>query len=202
MAYDQEAVEKILSAARAAVAAAKVPKELQPLAFGKAVDLLAGSAAPSESRPPSGGKPKEDGSDGKTGDSGTEEERLEKIARRTGVDLSKLAYIYDLDDDDVNLVIQRSKLATSKAVATREIALLYCSARQAGGYDETHTPVSSIRQRVDDMGVLDTANFSTSVRNVDGMTGKGTRQNREFKVTQHGYEEAGKLITRLTGGGS
>jgi hypothetical protein len=201
MAYDQQDVQKILASAHAAVEAAKVPKELQPLAFEKAIDLLAGSVAPASPAAASA-KAKDDGSDGKTRDGVSGDERLAKIAHRTGVDTSQLPYIYDLDDDDVTLVIQRSKLATSKAVATREVALLYCAARQAGGYDDTHTSVSLIRQRVDDMGVLNVGNFATYVREVDGMTGKGARQNREFKVTQHGYEEAGKLITRLTGGGS
>lgn len=200
MVYDQDAVQKILASAHAAVQGAKIPKELQPLAFEKAIDLLAGPVPATTSG--GGGQQGGDSNGGRGGDPLTDDERLAKIAKRTGADASKLGYMYDLDDEDVNLVIQRSKLATSKAVATREIALLYCVARQAGGYDATHTAVSLIRQRVDDMGVLDESNFATSVREVDGMTGKGARQNREFKVTQHGYEEAGKLITRVTGGGS
>jgi hypothetical protein len=195
---DQEAVKEVLTAALAAVKDAKVPADLRPLAFEKAIDLLAGTATPGPAPPAGSSQQHQPTPPDLSGDA-----RLAKIAQRTGTDTAKLAYVYDVDDDDVSVVIQRSKLSQSKAVATREIALLYAAARQAGGYDETHTSVSHIRQRVDDMGVLDEANFATAVKNVDGMTSKGSRQNREFKVTQHGYEEAGKLITRLTttGGG-
>lgn len=52
------------------------------------------------------------------------------------------------------------------------------------------------------MGVYDTKNFATHMKSVVGLTMKGSGQSREFKVTNPGYEEAGKIVTRLTGGGS
>jgi hypothetical protein len=103
----------------------------------------------------------------------------------------------------VALIVQRSKLASSKAKATREVALLYSAARQAAGYDETHTPIASIKTRVEDMGVLNEHNFASHVKNTDGLSQRGqTPSTREYKVTQHGFEEAGKIINRVTGGGS
>lgn len=195
---DKETVEKILTQAREVVAAAEVPEALQPLAFEKAVDLLAGTPhAPAAPGASANGAPADSGD----GSSAPVDQRLAKIAQRLGVEASKLAYVYDLDDDDVTLIMPRSKLDATKAIATREVALLYAVARQAGGYDATHTKVGDIKSKVDDMGVLDAGNFASQVKKIEGMSVKGaTAQSREFKVTQHGYEEAAKVITRLTGG--
>jgi hypothetical protein len=113
MAFDQDAVVKILSAACAAVEAAKIPEDLRPLAFGKAIDLLAGSVAPS---PPSG-KPTEDRTGGNRGDGEADDERLGKIARRTGVDVSKLGYIYDLESVNLDLAIRRVLTASPAELA-------------------------------------------------------------------------------------
>jgi hypothetical protein len=193
---DRTNVERILTDAREAVAAAEVPEELRPLAFEKAVDLLAGSTPAAPAQPAEAGVEV-------NGDGGRTDQRLAKIAQRLGVEPSKLAYIFDPDTDDVALIVQRSKLASSKAKATREVALLYSAARQAAGYDETHTSIASIKTRVEDMGVLDENNFASHVKNTDGLSQRGqTPSTREYKVTQHGFEEAGKIINRVTGGGS
>ncbi len=52
------------------------------------------------------------------------------------------------------------------------------------------------------MGVYDPKNFSTTVKGIPGVTIKGTGNTRELKVTQAAFEEAGKLLNRLTGGDS
>ena len=188
---DRTEVDRILTEAREAVDAAQLPPDLRVLGFEKAVDLLSGDV-PSNT---TNGGVKNDG------DVPPVDDRLAAIARRLGVDTAKLAYVYDLDDDDATFVIQRSKLSSTKADATREVGLLYAAARQAGGYDETHTAVAKIRSKVEDMGVLDPNNFASQMTSIEGVTSRGaTAQSREFKVTQHAYENAGKLVERLTGG--
>jgi hypothetical protein len=131
----------------------------------------------------------------------SDDERLNKIAQRTGADATKLPYVYDLDDDDVSVIVKRSKLGSGDSAATRELALLYCAARQAADYG-AQTSIELVRSRVEDMGVYDGPNFSKHIKGVDGLTVKGSGNARECKVTQHGFEEAGKLIARITGGGS
>jgi hypothetical protein len=194
MTTDRTTVEKILSEAREAVDGAKIPEDLRSLAFGKAINLLAGDIAPAAR------KTKTQDSDQGVGNG---DDRVAKIAKRMNVDENKLAYIYDLDSDDVSLVAQRSKLSSSKAEATREVALLYSAARQAGGYDQTHTPIALIKTRVEDMGVVDVNNFASHVKKTDGLSQRGqTPSTREYKVTQHGFEEAAKIINRVAGGSS
>lgn len=197
---NQDTVKEILAAALAAVNDANVPNELRPLAFEKAVDLLAGIPAPIPPSPPVASRESGLG-DGDGGGAATEDERLATIARKTGVDVSKLPYVYDLDEDDVTILLKRSALGAGDAAATRELALLYTAARQAASYD-AQTSMGLVRAQVENMGVYDPKNFTTHLKNIDGVTIKGSGKARELKVSQHGFEEAGKLITRLTGGES
>jgi hypothetical protein len=184
-------VADILRVALEAVRKASIPDKLEEVAFGRAVDLLSGGVSTAQPK----GASSADGS-GEHGD------RVAKIARRMAVEPGALAYIYDIEDDGVTLIVQRSKLSRDKANASREVALLYAAARQAGGFDEAYTPSTEIRQRVSDMGVLDPNNFGPKLAAMrDWFAIRGSGQKREFKVTQHGYEEAGKIVRRVVGGG-
>jgi hypothetical protein len=198
MAFDRKAVEAVLKEARAAVEGASVPAELREVAFAKAVDLLSGHVAATTTTSQDADARSGEGDSTKkfTGD-----ERLAKIAQKTGADVAKLPYVYDIDDDGVTMLIKRSQLSKSDAGATRELTLLFAAARQASGID-TLTKVELIRERVEDMGVYDSKNFSTDLKKISGITIKGTGNARELKVTQHAFEEAGKLIARITGGDS
>lgn len=199
MAMEKDAVQRLLADALAAVEGAKVTEDLRPIAFTKALDLLAG-AAPVPS-------PAGDGSGGGSGGSNsrsetfTGDERLTKIGQKTGADVSKLPYVFDVEEDGVTILIKRSKLSNGDAPATRELALLVAAARQAAGYEAT-TNVETIREAVENMGVYDPKNFSTDLKKITGVTIKGSGNARELKVTQHAFEEAGKLIARIAGGDS
>jgi hypothetical protein len=128
--------------------------------------------------------------------------RLDRIAKKLGVDTKTADYFFDPDGDDVTLAVSRSKLDSNKSTATKEVALLYCAARQAGGYDDTHTSVANVRAKVENMGVLDPPNFATHLKNIEGLTVRGSGKDRVFKVTSHGYEQATTLMNRIKGGGS
>jgi hypothetical protein len=193
LAMDKNAVQQILHDAQDAVDAAGVEKELRPVAFDKAVDLLAGPTPRDLSGAGDGGT--EGGGKVAVGD------KAAALAKRMHVDADKVARVFEFEDDDVALTIKRSVLSKDKAGATQELALLYAAARQVGGYDESHTKASEIRARADDMGVLDKGNFATHLTSKkDWFTRKGDGVNREFKVTTTGYEEAGKIIAKITGG--
>ncbi len=194
MSADRSTVEKILSEAVAAVEGAGVSDDLKEVAFGKAVDLLSGTARPATT-------PADAGLGGGTGDAGSSD-KLAKIAKRIGVDAKTVDYFFDPDEDDVLLVLPRSRLDSNKSDATREVALLYAAARQGGGYDETHTSVTNIRTTVDNMGARRLGNFSTHLKNIEGLSMRGSGQSREFKVTSHGFELAAALMKRIKGGGA
>jgi hypothetical protein len=189
-------VEQVLKDALAAVDGAGVPEKLRATAFEKAVDLLSGDSI-------SGGGGGGNGGDGGGGDEVGGDNRQSKIAKRLGVDASKLAYVYDLADDGVSLIVQTSKLPGTKSQATKEIGLLVAAARQAGGYDADSTPSQTIKTAVSDMGKLDEANYAGHLSTQKSWFAmKGTGASREFKVTQPGYEEAAKIVNRIAGGDS
>lgn len=194
MSVDHTPAKEIIEAAYKAVKESGIPAGLQEVAFTKAVDLLASKIKPSsaviETNDTSAG-----------GGDGTVDERMAKIAKRMGVEVNTLRYVYELDDEGVTLIVKRAKLASDKANATGEIAVLYCAARQAGGYDEGYTTASEVRDRVKDYGVLDANNFAGKIgKMTDWFAMKGSGAKRELKATQTGYEEAAKIVGRITGG--
>jgi hypothetical protein len=190
MGADRDTVDRILAEAHAAIEAASIPDDVRPVAFGKAFDMLAGAAASTAATP-------------ETDDTGLGTgTRLGRIAKKLNIDVKTAEYFFDPDEEDVTLAVPRSKLDSNKSTATRQVALLYCAARQAGGYDDTHTSVANVRSKVENMGVLDPGNFATHLKNIEGITVRGSGQSREFKVTSHGYEQAAKLMNQIKGGAS
>ena len=195
---DKSAVQRILEEANEVVEASGVATELRSVAFERAVDLLAGTAL----RAPGGdGGAGGAGADARGGGAAVADGKAAVVAKKMHIDASKVQRVFDFEDDDVSLSIKRSVLAKDKAGATQELALLYAGARQAAGYDDSHTKVADIRSRVESMGVLDKSNFATHLTDkTDWFTHKGKGVSREFKVTSPGYEDAGKLVLKITGG--
>jgi hypothetical protein len=197
---DKSAVQQILKDAQEAVDESGVEAELRPLAFEKAVDLLSG-ALKLTAQGGGGGSANGD-AEGQSGAGAEVGDKATRIAKRMHIGADKFPYVYDLEDEDVSLIVKRTIFPKTKANATREVALLYAAARQAGGYDEGHTSTAEIKKHCENMGVLDDHNFSAHMSaKKDWFTQKGKKPaDREYKVTQPGYEEAGRIITRITGG--
>jgi len=192
MTADRTMVERILSEAQAAVDSAGVADEFREVAFGKAVDMLGGTVVPATTLAAS----EQTNTGSGSGD------RLERITKKLGVDATTADFFFDPDEEDVTLAVPRSRLDPKRSEATKQVALLYCAARQAGGYDDSYTSTANIKAKVENMGVLDSGNFSTHLKDIEGLSVRGSRQNREFKVTSHGYEQAAKLMNRIKGGAS
>src|SRR5688500_11476969 len=113
MPVDHTTAKEIIEAAHKAVVEAGVPEPFQAAAFAKALDILSGGggAVPPA---PLGGEP---GGGGGGAPQPPADERAAKIAKRMGLDAPVLAYIYELEDDGVTLVVKRAKLANDKANA-------------------------------------------------------------------------------------
>jgi hypothetical protein len=189
---DKSTVQRILQDATEVLDAAGIEKDLRSTAFEKAVDLLAGTPRTTEAQGSADGAPN-------LGSSEDPGDKAKSIAKKMHIGAENIPYVYELDDD-VSLAIKRSVLAKDKAGATQEVALLYAAARQAGGYDETHTRASAIRERAESMGVLDATNFASHLTSkTDWFTHKGKGANREFKVTTAGYDAAGELVVKIRG---
>jgi hypothetical protein len=193
MTNDRGDIVRVLREALAAVDEAGVPDELRAPAFAKAVDLVtAGSAL--------GGSP---GSlpRAQAGGQTPNGSRLSQISSKLGVDPELLENVYDAGDSELLLVMPRSKLPGQKGAAMRTLALICAAGRQAGGYDAEWTTSERIREVCRHFGVLDSANFAARLSEADDVfVVRGGPKDREFKVTRHGFEEAGKIAGRLIPG--
>lgn len=192
---DSKKVEEILRQAADAVAAADLPKEVQSVAFGKAVDLIAG--VPAEIQPRHGAKGKSQNREADDPD-----DPLQKIATRLGVDRELLDETLEVEDGAVSLTIARSKLASQKTKGTKQIAVLVAAARQAAGIEEW-TETKTIRVVADDYGKYDSPNFAASLSELgDFFSFSGSGQGRKLKMRRAGFDEAAALIKRLQVGKS
>jgi hypothetical protein len=193
MASQMSATGLLLAEALAAVEEAKIPADLQPVAFGKAIDLLGGTASRQKSAA-DGGPP--------AGEAGGGDRPLEMIRIKLGIDAESVDAAYHLDDDgQIQLGVPSRKLDTRKSAATKQIALLLAAGRQAAGAEE-RTSVGIIRDAVTFYGKRDGANFAGTIAEMDdvfNITGNG--QQRRVKVNRVGYERAGEWAKALTGSG-
>jgi hypothetical protein len=189
-------IKEVLREAAQLVADAEVPDDLRSVAFAKTVDMLTGrsvevlSPQPKEmSAATAAATPERTGG------------QLAVIAARLSVDPSTLEWVYDASQDDLRLVVHRSKLPSDKANAMRDVAHLYAAGRQAGGYDEW-TSLQRVREQCRDIGVLNDGNFSRDVERLaedDLIVLRGKGRQREIKVTAHGFEVAGRRVAALAG---
>ncbi len=165
-----------------------VPTELRVAAFERTFDALVSRRASSEQ------------SNAKAGlGAGTNAEPLLGIAERLGLEHDLVREIYVVEDDEVSLVIPPSRFEKSKAVGAQQVALLTAAGRQGAGLEEwTHIKV--IREACREYGRLDSANFATTIKRMDGVFSyRGRAQQLEVRLTRPGYEQAGVLARELRG---
>lgn len=183
---DKDEATKILREAFDAVSAAELPKEVQSVALGKAVDLIAGLGSTTAAREVRREVPEVDVSD-----------LLGKIAAKFQVDRELIEDTYEVVDGSVNLAVGRTKLETAKTKGTKQVAHLLAAGRQAAGLEDS-TETKVIRAVADDYGKLDSPNFASAVAELDEffkITGEGAA--KRLKARRGAFEEAGKLVTKL-----
>ena len=127
-----------------------------------------------------------------------EQQRVDAIARYFNIEPEEVGHIFETSGEEPVLQIYAGGLAGSRAVATREIALLVGGARTALGQD---TATSHIRSAVDEYGKLDPGNFMKTLGAMSEISVLGRRgsQNRLVRMKVHGAEKARTLAQRLIG---
>lgn len=199
-------VKKVLKQAIDAVNDAGIPDELKPLALEKAIDLYAGTGTTSVAGGGGGGTSGGGGGGGDGGGGasavGDDATAIQKIAAKLKVDPETVGEVFDHDGDGLRIVLGASKFDAARRAGTKQIALLFAAGRQGMGAQEW-TPVKDIREVVRDYNRFDSANFATTISQMDGLfLFKGNNaHSREVKVNRQGYEEAATLIKELTGSG-
>jgi hypothetical protein len=119
------------------------------------------------------------------------------LAEQLGVDSAALGRIYEIEEDQVALILPRRALDRSKSTAMAEIAHLVVAARQSLGHGDW-TPAETVRHACEEMGVLD-GNFGRSVQQLqgEGFRVRGNGAQRELRMNAAGYEATAALIQRV-----
>jgi hypothetical protein len=171
---------------------AEVPDALREIAFAKGVDFLLGDmsmsspSAAAKERKPSTPTTTEVGGNG-----------VAQIAARLGLDEGVIGRVFEVDGDNIHLVVGTKALASSKKGAQREIAYLVTAGRQAIGLDEV-TASATLREVCEQFGVLD-GNFAATVADISGqgLRVSGSGRNRTLKINKTGYETASEIVARI-----
>lgn len=183
-------IEEILLTALRVVDDAELPDDLRAVAFSKVLErLMAEGRGEARSGLPAlttGQTTSQNGS------------ALDRVASGLGVSTEAAGVVYYEEDDDLGIGMAHAKLPKGKAAATRELALLVASGRQAGDFDAGWTKVSEIRKWCEEFGKFDSANFAATIRDMgDAFSFKGQGQQREVRVLRPGFERARQLIEEL-----
>lgn len=127
-----------------------------------------------------------------------EQQRVDAIARYFNIQPEEVGHIFETSSEEPVLQVHTGALASSRAVATREIALLIGGARTSLGLD---TSTSHIRSAVDEYRKLDSRNFMATLGAMSEISVLGRRgsPNRLVRMKVHGAEKARTLAQRLIG---
>jgi hypothetical protein len=105
---------------------------------------------------------------------------------------------FEIDGGDIHLSIPKTRLATGKGPATKQIAQLVAAARQAAEIEDS-TSNEVIREEVEAYGRLDSPNFARDLKQLDEFftfPGGGGRDWR-VRVRRSSFVEAGELVSEL-----
>ena len=127
----------------------------------------------------------------------SEQQRADALAHYFKTTPENIHHIFSLSEVEPTLVLPSSRLAESKAVATREIALLLAGARTALGQETTTT---QIREVADHFAKLDARNFMASLGQLSELSvlGKPRSPNRIVRMRATGAEAAQALAERIS----
>lgn len=189
----------VLSDALSAVDQANIPDDLRPIAFGKAIDILIGSAVlPTVSARPIVPLAQS----GNETDGSSPVDRLQQLANTLKLDVEIVGEVYHFVGDDVQITVATSQLSSRKAAGTKEIALLLTAARQGSQIEES-TSAEEIKKAAQHFGKLDASNFASALTDsADVFQILGTSRQRSVKLKRRGWEIATELVNRLGGGES
>lgn len=127
-----------------------------------------------------------------------EQQRADAIARYFKIDSEDVEHVFDVSGEEPVLDVHTNRLDNSRAVATRQVALLVSGARTALGQETT---TSHLRAAADARNKLDSGNFMKTLGDMQEISvlGKHGSPNRVVRMKVTGIEKAQELVQRLVG---
>ncbi|WP_241060380.1 hypothetical protein [Streptomyces marispadix] len=195
-------VSDVLKDAWAAVEAADLPGEIQPVAFREAVRLLSPASSATTSAMLTSGH-STDSAPGTVEPEGSaahapiaEREIYDRVVEHTGVDRAKLEHLVHMDDDGPHMSVPGLKLGKSNAERARAVAQIIIMVRSFG-IGENETPLEVIRAECERLKVYDSANFSSQVRALNGYVVTGSGQNRRVRAKSAAVQSFSGFVDSL-----
>ncbi len=176
--------------------------DLRRVAFERVLDHLLRNGAPDAPadtrREATRERPTDTGAEDADGTFASEQQRVDAIATYFKIEPGDVFHLFDASEATPSLVLHPSRLDSTNAVATRQVALLVTGGRTSLGQKTT---TSDIRAVVDDYGRLDSSNFMTTLANMTELSvlGKARSPNRVVRMKVLGAEKARELAYRLIG---
>jgi hypothetical protein len=178
-------VEEYISKAWSAVSKAKVPSELQELAFREALDFLR-KAPPN---PTNNSTATDSGASSKnkadqvppnaSSESTDVDEALKKLAHESGADLENLRHLFSFEGSQFHIRTPARQLGNSKRERNLRIATLLVPATvMLTGKSEV--PAEIVRNECKSKNCLDSPNFAKNMGDMKHMTFGGTGGKRDF----------------------
>lgn len=181
----------LLREAWKAVQRSEVPEYLHVAAFNVAAERISPGASTSPG-PPNAGSTAELPSNEHGG-------YLDRIAAKLKTDRQVAEHVFNQNGDDLEIVVAPGKLEKRNSAATKQLAILTVSGRQAAGLEEW-TSTSVIRAWCEHFKKLDAANFAATMKELDNLfTMRGSARGRQMRITAPGWVEAARLISQLGG---
>ena len=173
--------------------------ELGQIAFREILDhLLTELQPPTGNGGPAAASTVEESPSGIDDAYATEDQRAWAISQALQIGTDEVRDLFNLADAEPVLQMNSKRLSAKKSVATKEIALLVCSARTALGLD---SGTDHIREAVDQHGRLDPSNFMKTLAAMEQIVMRGSprSRNRLVRLRVIGVEEARGLAAKFTG---
>ncbi len=122
-----------------------------------------------------------------------------RLAARWGIEPAVIDNLFVFRDSELLIEVPRQRLDHSKSGATKQLAMLVCSARQVG-LDEAQTLAHAIRATCEEFGVYDSANFAATLRELTGLLRViGPGRQKAYQITRPGLERAKEIALSLLG---
>jgi hypothetical protein len=191
-------VAKVLKDSWQAVQDSGVPKELQEVAFNRAIDLVAGPPKrpdPAGSPPPHQDPPSDGGAKGATGGNKSETDFYTTMGSAVGISVDALQKLIDINDGVPRIALKASQLPSVSSKAQKVVSLLLILARHYNN-DENEVELSLCLAECKRLS-CDDANFKRNVGQIPDLLLDGTGAETKAKVRAPLVKSAAETLRKL-----
>ena len=170
--------------------------ERQQIAFERVLDYLLAGATPPPS-PNGADLPRATEQSDQESPLGSAQQRSDEVAAFFGIDSERVGDLFELTDEEPQLVLSPKDLDGKSAPDTRKVALLVTGVRSALGLD---TSTEHIRESARRLHALDTNNFKATLGKMAeiALMGSPSAKSRPVRLKTAGVASARDLVAALT----